>query len=408
MGVTKRGNADGPSHVLSRRHVLTLGLGAMGLPLLAACGTTPPPLPTTSAAPATGATVAAQPTASVGSAPAGPSPIASAAPSVVVQTNPKPEIDHATFVYPTLTGTQAYAPVAEAQGFFIKYGVQVQTQYAQAGASTAALISGATQFLSADGVLTTQGFAAGAPIRLIACFDRSSPYAIFSAPEITAPAQMKGKTLAIGQIGDASDVTARVAFRPYGLSIQQDIPVLPGGNSPNRFAALTSGQVGAAVLDEGAFAPQAAARGYNELISISQQGLPWISSGVSTTADFAASNPNTVLAVLKGLLEGIRFCADDSNRDAVLAIMARDLQLAPDDPETIDDYASSHQRNRDDPDPQQAAVDEVLAAFREIDPDRYSSVDGTQLIDHTFVAQLRSSGFLASLGYSAPGSGTSL
>lgn len=379
----------------SRRRLFRMSLGLATLPLLAACGSqSPAPIPS----PASQPTVAPPSPASTSSLPP-PLAIASAGPSVIARSTSLPEVDHATLIYATITGGLAFAPIGVAQGFFTKYGVNLETQFAQAGDSTAALIAGAAQFLIADGVLVSQGYFGGAPLRLFANVNRTNPYAIFSAPDITSVDQLRGRTIAIGQIGDASDVSVRVALKPSRLDIGGDVALLPGGNSPGRFAALASGQVGAAILEELTFATQASQRGFNLLVSIRQQALPWIAAGIVISEDFLQKAPNTVLAVLKGLLESIHFFADPANRDASMEVMAKDLKLDPSDPTVSDAYEAYYRRSLDYPDPQQAAVDALLAAFNGIDPGRYANADATKLIDHSFVNDLRASGYLAALGY---------
>lgn len=387
---------------LARRTLLVSFFASAAGTLLAACQPASPvppsplaasPAPAFSPAPASPAPAQAAPSPQTSPSTASPSPSA----SPLALASQKPELDHVSMSYPTLSGELAYIAIAVDQGFFSKYGVDVDEIYAQSGTALAALIAGQVQFGNADGVLTTTAYAAGSPIRLIANFDRTCPYAIFGSPNIASPADLKGKTIAIGQHGDASDVSARVALKPYGLNVGSDVGVISGGNSPARFAALVTGQVDAAVVDQASFAQQAADRGLPVLVSLRDQGIPWIGGGLSVTQSFGQGSPNTMLAVIKGLLEGIRFFADDTNRDASLAILAKDLQLQPNDPAVAAAYDAYHVRSTDDPDPQQAAIDNVLGALQEIDPSQYGNVDGTQLIDHTPVNQLRASGFLASL-----------
>jgi len=355
--------------------------------ILAACGGS-----ASSSRPASQA--ASSPVASASAKPAA----ASAAASAGTQAGGKPELDHVTLVYPTLSGDLAYIPVAAAKGFFQKYGVQVDVQYAQANTAIASLIANKAQFANGDGVLFLDGVAAGDPLKLFGNVNTTIPYAIYGRADVTKPEDLKGKSLAIGQVGDATYLAARLALAPHNLALGTDVQLFPGGNSPSRYAALSSGQVAGAVLDEEAYGKQAEAKGMHLLVSLRQQSPPWIGGGMIATASTLKDYPNTTLAVLKGVLEGTAFFADDKNRDEVLAIMAKDLKAQPTDPAVQAAYESYHKRDLAGPAVQLSAVDATLEGLRAADAAHFANIKSSDVVDNSFADQLQASGFLKTVG----------
>ncbi|HLY67366.1 MAG TPA: ABC transporter substrate-binding protein [Chloroflexota bacterium] len=377
--------------------------------LLGACGSAPAAAPassnpSTAAAPASSA--AAKPVAST-APPTSAKPATSAAPAssaaaakpatsavASVAAGEKPELDHVTLMYPTLSGELVYGRIAEEKGFFQKYGVDVNVLYAESNTAIASLVSNQAQFALSDGVLFLNGVASGSPLKIIANVDSTIPYGLFSQTSIAKPEDLKGKSLAVGQIGDATYLAARLALAPYKLALNTDVQLFPGGNSPARFAALASGQVAAAMLDQDAFGKQAEAKGAHLLISLRDQNPPWIGGGVVTTTTVIKNDPKTTLAVLKGLLDGIGFFSNDQNRAESLAIMAKDLKAQPNDALVTDAYASYHQRSTSGPAVKAADIDATLEGLRSADATHYANIKSSDIIDSSFTDQLKASGFI--------------
>ncbi|HLQ35291.1 MAG TPA: ABC transporter substrate-binding protein, partial [Chloroflexota bacterium] len=269
----------------------------------------------------------------------------------------KPEKDHIKLVYATASGEDTFVELAAQKNLFQKYGLTAEVSYAQSNTSVAALTSGEAQMAMADGVSAVSAIAAGTPMKVIGYFDKVSPYMIAALPEINSAADLKGKTVAIARVGDTSDISLRIGLKSSGLNPGKDFTLLQVGNSPARWAALSSKQVAAAILDEEAFRPQAEAQGLHILVSLRQQKLPYVASALMLTESFAKENPNTVLAALRGLLDGAAYFADPKNKDEVMGVMGKLLRLSANDPHLAETYEAYHTRPAEDPFPEKAGVD---------------------------------------------------
>src|SRR5581483_10063368 len=132
--------------------------------------------------------------------------------------------------------------------------------------------------------------------------------------------------------------------------------------------------VGAAILDEEAYRKQAEAQGMHILASLHSEGLPYVASALVLTSTFAKDNPNTVLATLKGLEDGVAYFADEKNKSEVMALMGKLLRTDVNDAHLAQLYDAYHTRPAADPYPDKVGMDTVLEAMRAEDPARYGKI----------------------------------
>jgi ABC-type nitrate/sulfonate/bicarbonate transport system substrate-binding protein len=180
-----------------------------------------------------------------------------------------------------------------------------------------------------------------------------------------------------------------MALKPYGLDATKDLKLLQVGNSPDRWAALSSHQVQAAIIDEDSFVKQAESQGFKVLISLKK--TPYAATVLAAQDAFLKQNPNTTLAALRGLSDSVRFFNDDRNKADVMAVIGRELRLPVSDPQVEASWEAIHARLDPDPYPDKQGVQVVLDALKDVDAGRYSALTADQLIDASFAEKLRAS-----------------
>jgi NitT/TauT family transport system substrate-binding protein len=322
-------------------------------------------------------------------------PLAAPLPALTASVRP-PERDRIRVAYGSVSGSMAPLWIAAEEGIFSRHGLSVDLQYVESSVGVTAALTGDAQVSVNEGVSVIRAIAAGSPLRIVAYFHKSNPYAVVARPEIAAPAELRGKTIALLRPGDTTDVSARIALRRYGLVVGEDVHPLTVGNSPSRLAALLSGQVAAALLSE-AFVDQALAQGMQVLISLEKERLPYVSTAILLGTDFGRENPRTVIAFLKGMIEATRYFAEPSNRGVVLPIMAQQLKLDPSDPLVAATYDFYHDRLARDPRPERDGVETILETLRVIDPAAYAAVTVDDIVDASYMETIQASGFLETI-----------
>ena len=365
-------------------YISRLAAGLVTIILLAACAApaSTPSAPTNHAAPSAPAT-GAQPSAASAVAP----PLALPGPASQ-PTNPKPERERVQVALGSLSANSAPLWLALERKLFQRYGLTVETIRTESTAVATSLLAGESQIGLSSGVTAIQPVAAGAHLKLLAYFDKTNPYSVVVQPHVATVADLRGKTIALARPGDTAEIAARIALAPHGIVLHQDLTPLQIGNSPNRYAALLSGQVDAAILSE-SFVDESAAQGMRVLINLRQEKLPFINFGIIVAEEFAQTAPNTLLAFLRGMLDGLAVYTDRANRAEVMALIAQNMKLELTDPIVTSEYEASYENLARDPFPDRDGAEAILAALRGIDPARYGAITPEQVIDPTFMTTLR-------------------
>jgi len=139
---------------------------------------------------------------------------------------------------------------AEAKGLFKDEGLENETIAIGGPAAIAALLSGNVDFSGAGGS-GLRAAAKGAELKAIFYQTEKVTWFFVVHPSIKSVADLKGKKIAVGLIGDSEDRFSTMFVENNGLSAK-DITRIPMGTSSGaRIAAIKSGSLQAAVLDPG-------------------------------------------------------------------------------------------------------------------------------------------------------------
>jgi ABC-type nitrate/sulfonate/bicarbonate transport system substrate-binding protein len=226
-------------------------------------------------------------------------------------------------------GTNSHYYVTKQAGLFEKYGVNVELISFPGGTvGLQALFAGDIQFATADGVAGLSANLRGANLYFVAGMINTFPFSILSKPEIRTPQDLRGKKIFISRYGSSSDTAVRVAVEKYDLKPDKDVIILQGGGQTERFAGLRSGVVDAAIVSP----PLNLAgkkMGYNEVIDLSETGIPYSHQQIVAIKDYLDRNPDAVMRTLRALVEGLSLWKDPSKKSFVQTQVAKYLRLDP-------------------------------------------------------------------------------
>ena len=264
------------------------------------------PAPERPTAPATTAPVGR---ATVPPAPAAGAPAAPPAPVVIAYSTPATGFTS----WPTM--------VARSQGFFERWGVRFEVSITPRipdivrGIAAGSLQVGA--FIPDSALLAA---AQGAPLVLVGVETGRPVYHLTVQPDITRFDDLRGKTFAVGAINDATAGMLRRVLRLNGLA-PTDYDLVSAGSTPERYAALTSGQV-AGVLLIPPLDFRAQREGYRWLADLTEVLPPFPANGLVANRDWARANPDAAVRWLAAMLESVRWLYEPANRDEAVAILA--------------------------------------------------------------------------------------
>jgi NitT/TauT family transport system substrate-binding protein len=209
------------------------------------------------------------------------------------------------FLYPSFAGTWAVPWIAKEAGYLNAEGLDVEL--VRVGGSTrmvAALLGGSAPLIHAGASAAFAANAAGSDVVVIAAIGNRSPFRLMARPEITQPADLKGKKAGITTFGSTSDEMVRLALKHFGLEANKDVAILPLGGQPEAFAAMQSGAVHVVPMTHPLYL-SAIKVGMRELIKFSDLGFEDINGSVITTRSVLAQQRHTALRFLRAFVRGM-------------------------------------------------------------------------------------------------------
>jgi ABC-type nitrate/sulfonate/bicarbonate transport system substrate-binding protein len=234
------------------------------------------------------------------------------------QTKPR----NLTVPYP-LGGSTSYFWVAYRAGAFEKYGLRIQPIYVRGGRTAVqALLAGEAQIEMQSGSPGISAWGQGAKdLVFTGAVGNKLDYVFVTSPKIKKPEDLKGKRIAISQLGASTDFIARLALKQLGLNPERDAILVGAGGAGERWTALNAGQVDASLFQP-PFTLLARRAGFPVLVDFSKIDFQYSVSAVLTTRSFIRAEPETVMNFMRGLADGMDFYRDEKNKDKVIRFLA--------------------------------------------------------------------------------------
>ncbi len=348
---------------------------------LAACGSTAPSL-----APSTAASAPAN-SQKPASASAGASAAAKPAANGAVN------LGYVSPASPFMWEITAYK-----QGFFDKYGARANQPVFVGGTPRlgSALVSGTFDVAGVGYAAALDANAAGAHLEAIASQTKVSSFMIILPPgsPIKTVQDLKGKTIAVSQIGDSADEFLTTLLSKNGMSRDKDVKVTQTSSTPNTLSQTMAKAVDAGSVSS-TYAFSAKSKGGTILATARDLNMIDLGGPVLTRRDWAQSHHDQVIGVLKAMLaanalyraseqQGLKVMHDsgwfnDVSPDVLSAIWQDDKQWNLDVP-LIDD----------------AAAKSLYDLEKERDPN-VAKVDLATSYDNSYLQELVKDGFVKSL-----------
>jgi ABC-type nitrate/sulfonate/bicarbonate transport system substrate-binding protein len=217
-----------------------------------------------------------------------------------------------------LGGSTGFFWVAHRSSSFEKHGIKVLPIFMRGGREAVQALISRDVFIEQQGsagVITA--WAQGAKdLVVIGATGNKLDYVFVSTPAIKKPADLKGKKIAISQIGASTDFIARFALKQLGLT-EKDAVILGIGSQAERWAALSGGHVDASV-----FQPPVTLRarklGFPIWLDFSKSDYEYVVAGPVTLRSFIKTDRDTVMNFMRGLADGMDFYRDEKNKEAVI------------------------------------------------------------------------------------------
>ncbi len=241
-------------------------------------------------------------------------------------------LDKVPIAHSAMSASQAILYVTRDAGIFAKYGIEPQIVYIVGGpTNTAALISGSVDFNIFAGPASVAANLSGADTAILMSFVNTLEHSVFAAPSIKKPADLKGKRIGIARPGASDYYGATVALKKWGLEPDKDVALVSIGGPPDRYLALQSGRVDAALFQP-PLTTRAQKAGFNRLVALVDLGLDYLGTSLGTTRSVIDKKEDLVRRVTKAFIEGIHYFK--TNKPASLKVIAKLMNT--NDPEALE------------------------------------------------------------------------
>jgi NitT/TauT family transport system substrate-binding protein len=246
-----------------------------------------------------------------------PSTGASVAPSASAPagTLPTPEKTDLKIGLSVAETSQFAAKLALDAGIYEKNGLNVElTVFEGDGKVMQALQAGQLDigFGGTSAFITSQ--TTDVPVKALAVNAVILTDELVSTAAVKTADDLRGKCVAVSTYGGTSHGAVILSLKALGLT-PEDVVITEVGGQAARIAALQGGACAAAPVDA-ARHEEMAGLGFNFLVDLKKEALPWGRSGLGVTEEWLAANPNTATVVAASVLEAQNMMWTDADTAA--------------------------------------------------------------------------------------------
>lgn len=292
--------------------------------------------------------------------------------------------------YPTRSGASWPLYIAKEAHLYEKYGLDADIQFGVHPTGIAMLTSGQAVMVNHSLEQAMVASTRDASFALMGSTSNRGIFALMAQKTFSDPKQLKGKRIAVGQIGDAPYNYTVALLGKYGMG-NRDVQWIPVGTDVSgRAAALQTGRADATLLT----APnwfRLQEQGYKNLANLQDHEI-YAATVYMFSKKAVTSNPKLAESIIKAHAEAIKRFYDDK-AFAIQAYQAFDKQPDADVARIYDTYKNGNIFERV-PYVLDAAVKSIIA--QQVDPRNAADLkafDFHKVIDNSAIDRLVKEGY---------------
>jgi NitT/TauT family transport system substrate-binding protein len=214
------------------------------------------------------------------------------------------------------TPTASIAPswVAKDEGFFAKYGLDVELLPVAGGERiVSTLLAGELPLSVLAGTALVTANLSGADLAFYGQFGNRLRYWLYARPEIATVQDLKGKLLATSGRGGINRRGLELALERNGVDPERDVTLVAMGQSNEALVALLNGAVAATVLSPPAIF-RAEDEGMRMLVDTNEYNYLTVLSGIASTRAWVGQNEDLMRRAIQAIAEGVAFSHREKER----------------------------------------------------------------------------------------------
>ena len=242
-----------------------------------------------------------------------------------------------TLIYPNRSGSQWPLFLAKEGGYYQKYGLDVDLKFVVGPGGVAALVSGDAALVNSSLEQLMQAASKDGSMAIVGSSLNKGTFALMARKDVASVKDLKGKRIAVSQVGDAPYGYVVALLAKSGLGARDVTWVPVGTDVSGRAAALQSGRADATLLTAPAYFKLEEA-GFKTLANLAEHDDIFASTGYLMKKSQIQANPKLPELLIKAQTEAIKRFYDDK-AFAVKAYMVYDKQPQADVERIYDLYA---------------------------------------------------------------------
>ena len=314
----------------------------------------------------------------------------------VATKTPKPGLAKVRVSQSAVNTRSAVLWIAQGQGLFAKYGLEVETIYvSSSNLQTAALAAGEVQLSTIGGATVLSAVAGGQALKIVASPSNRLAYDLVVRPEIKEAKDLGGKRFGVTSIGGTTWMAAILALQHLGLDLNRDqIQLNVIGNQAILAQAIEAGNIDMTLVDP-FLSRRLKQKGLKVMLELYRVNILFINTSVVASAAYLGEHDDIVEKFLRGMLEAQAFIASPGNKNAVIKTIMIYMKLT--DPaaaeEGFQDLMLGIEKK---PYPSVEALRNIQRMMGLMNP-KVTKVRPEDLIDARIIRKLDESGFIDSL-----------
>jgi NitT/TauT family transport system substrate-binding protein len=230
------------------------------------------------------------------------------------------ELEKLNVCYSSIAATSITTWVPYEAGIYRKYGLDVSIIYVAGAQAITTLISGDTQIVQGSGAAAALSRLSGSDLTVIATTINVIPMSLVTAPDITTPQDLKGKTYGVSRFGSLTDLGLKRAVSELGLDPDKDIKMIQTGGVPENLLFMQQGVIKGGLISSPTL-EKAKELGYREFMNLANLKYRYPGTALVTSDSFIRSRPQTLNRFLKATLEGIKYAK--ANPDVTIRVLGK-------------------------------------------------------------------------------------
>jgi ABC-type nitrate/sulfonate/bicarbonate transport system substrate-binding protein len=302
------------------------------------------------------------------------------------------ELQKVTINYPARSGGSWPMFIAKEGGYYQKHGLDVDLAFGAGNIGVAMIASGQAAMTNSSMEQALQASSRD-PSSLVSMgsFLNKGTFALMSTKDIASMRDLKGKRVAVAQVGDAVYNYSIALLSKAGLGAK-DVTWIPVGNDASaRAAALQGNRADAALLTAPSYF-RMEELGFKNLGNLADYKDIYASSVYLFARNTVAENPELPEQIMRAQTEAIKRFYDDK-AFAVQAFMAYDKQTPQKDVERIYDLYAGNQAFERVPYVLADAVNSIVAQAAGEQATQMKAIDFRTVVDNSVVDRLVEKGF---------------